>query len=129
MFQEFGQKVRTIRIQKGIGLNQLANKIGVSPGHLSNLETGKTENIKLTLLHKLQNELNLFSSDVITDKNTEEEFDEFEYRLERLTQQLRVLKDKQPEIADYFVATVENGIDVFYFQESHPKSKDVHDYH
>ncbi|MED4354320.1 helix-turn-helix transcriptional regulator [Schinkia azotoformans] len=129
MFQEFGQKVRTVRTKKGIGLNQLAYKIGVSPGHLSNLETGKTENIKLSLLHKLQDELNLFSSDAFTDKNTDKEFDEFDYRLERLNQQLRELRDIQPDIADYFVSTVEHGIDVFKHQESHSIFQDVRDYH
>lgn len=129
MFQEFGQKVRTIRVQKGIGLNQLAKKIGVSPGHLSNLETGKTENIKLSLLHKLHNELNLFSSEPFTDKNTDKEFDEFEYRLERLTQQLLALKNNQPEIANYLVSIVENGIDVFFSLDDHSISFDVRDYH
>jgi transcriptional regulator with XRE-family HTH domain len=37
----FGEKLRTIREEKGIGLRELAARVGISPSYLSNIETGK----------------------------------------------------------------------------------------
>ena len=48
--QEIGQQIRQIRNRKGISLNAYANELGVSSGYLSNLETGKTQNITLSVL-------------------------------------------------------------------------------
>src|ERR1019366_9212264 len=36
-----GQRLRKIREQKGIGLRQLATRVGISPSYLSNIERGK----------------------------------------------------------------------------------------
>lgn len=57
--QEIGQQIRQIRNRKGISLNAYANELGVSSGYLSNLETGKTQNITLSVLEQLQKDLNL----------------------------------------------------------------------
>lgn len=59
MISEIGSKIRFIRQKKGIGLNTYAEKLGVSPAYLSNLETGKTDTIQLSLLEKLQEDLKL----------------------------------------------------------------------
>lgn len=49
----FGQRLRRHREQRNMGLNELSKVIGVSPGYLSNLETGKTDKVSLPLLEKL----------------------------------------------------------------------------
>lgn len=36
----FAEKIKTLRINKGIGLNELAHRVGISPSYLSELERG-----------------------------------------------------------------------------------------
>ncbi|MCU0094333.1 helix-turn-helix transcriptional regulator [Bacillus sp. OR9] len=78
MINEIGTHIRTLRTQKGIGLNTFAKQLGVSPAYLSNLETGKTDTIQLSLLQKLQDELHL-----ITIDNSSLTLDETKYRIAR----------------------------------------------
>lgn len=106
--KNLGQRVRAIRINKGIGLNEFANKLGVSSGYLSNLETGKTETIHLSLLEKLQDELDVFPTVDLGEVD-----DKFLYRIERTNLLLKQLAENNPELTDYLLSTVEKGIDVF----------------
>lgn len=41
MSNEFGEKIKELREIKGYGLRELAREVGISPGYLSQLETGK----------------------------------------------------------------------------------------
>lgn len=111
---EFGQKIRTIRKQKGIGLNALADKLEISSGYLSNLETGKTDTIQLSLIPKLQEELNLTFDEFYTSEKTDECFNEFEYRIKRMSVLLNELDKQDPKVAQYLLSTVEQGIDLFH---------------
>lgn len=104
MFQDLGKRVRTLREQKGIGLNTYAKMLGVSPGYLSNLETGKTESINLALLSKLQDEFSLLPL-----QKSESEID---FRLSRLSEQLKSLNDLDPKAVDYLLQTLEKGVEV-----------------
>lgn len=60
MITQLGQTIRNLRKQKNITLNDFADKLDISAGYLSNLETGKTDTISLQLLVKLSegNKLN-----------------------------------------------------------------------
>ncbi|MDP4145701.1 MAG: helix-turn-helix transcriptional regulator [Bacillota bacterium] len=69
MLQQLGKTIRAYRNKKGYTITQLANKLNISTGLLSNIETGKTDTFQLTLLNNMINgleiplsELNLFSN-------------------------------------------------------------------
>lgn len=104
MMQELGKKVRELRIQKGIRLNEFAKELNVSPGYLSNLETGKSDTLKLNVLEKLQNEL------FVLPIETKSSFSE---RLQRVQQQLVVLETKNLKEAEFLMQQIENGLDYF----------------
>jgi transcriptional regulator with XRE-family HTH domain len=107
MFQDLGQRIRTLRQKKGIGLNAFAETLGVSPGYLSNLETGKTKTIQLEHLENIQRELSLVP---ITSKEVEHPIEE---RLLQLIAPLIELSEKNPKAADYLLNSMESGIDYF----------------
>jgi len=106
LFKHLGAQIRIRRTQEGIGLNAYAEKLGVSPGYLSNLETGKTETITLALLDKLQQELDLIS----IDNSPEEDYDDFSYRTRLGTEALKDLQKTHPQEAEFLLSIVEQGI-------------------
>ncbi|MBE6069179.1 MAG: helix-turn-helix transcriptional regulator [Clostridium lundense] len=68
MQHQLGETIRKYRKQKGYTMAQLANKLEISIGLLSNIETGKTDSLQLNLLNNLvktlaipPSELQLFS--------------------------------------------------------------------
>lgn len=113
MLEHIGQRIRTLRKQKGISLNAFAERLNVSPAYLSNLETGKTDTIQLSLLEKLQEELSLLP--VETTHSSDSEFD---IRIQHVMQQLKELEQKHPEVADYLLSTLERGVHLFLNENS-----------
>ncbi|MED3026363.1 MULTISPECIES: helix-turn-helix domain-containing protein [Bacillus cereus group] len=105
MIQELGKHIRTLRTQKSIGLNTFAKQLGVSPAYLSNLETGKTDTIQLSLLQKLQDELHL-----ITMNNFSFIQDETKYRITRASALLHNLIQQDETLGYYLLETLERGI-------------------
>ena len=60
-----GELLRDERTRKGFGLNQLADRIGISPAYLSRVETGKLGNTPSEELRgKLATELGLGHDEV-----------------------------------------------------------------
>ncbi|HDR8475983.1 TPA: helix-turn-helix transcriptional regulator [Bacillus cereus] len=107
MINEIGKHIRTLRTQKGIGLNTFAKQLGVSPAYLSNLETGKTDTIQLSLLQKLQDELHLITMD-----NSLLIQDEIKYRIARASTLLHNLIQQDKALGYYLLETLEKGIDL-----------------
>ncbi|MGG0205713.1 helix-turn-helix domain-containing protein [Bacillus mycoides] len=107
MIKELGKHIRTLRTQKSIGLNTFAKQLGVSPAYLSNLETGKTDTIQLSLLQKLQDELHL-----ITMNNFSFIQDETKYRITRASALLHNLIQQDETLGYYLLETLERGIDL-----------------
>ncbi|WP_026583990.1 helix-turn-helix domain-containing protein [Bacillus sp. J33] len=105
MLENLGQRIRLLRKQKGISLNVFAKELGVSSGYLSGLETGKTENIPLKVLEKLQEELAILPME--TDDN------EISHRFAAIRQHYDKLLEKDPEAANYLLSTFENGVRFF----------------
>lgn len=91
MLQHLGQTIRTLRKHKGITLNELATKLHVSPGYLSNLETMKTDTVSLSFLQQTQEELNLFPA---LTQETDLPNHELHFRLQRICQVLQKLMMK-----------------------------------
>ena len=72
-----GEYIRSKRVEKGIGLREMAEQLSISPAYLSNLESGKHPMINPLLLKKISRKLNidhlkLFKMIGYTDKDTEE---------------------------------------------------------
>ncbi|TYS87716.1 helix-turn-helix domain-containing protein [Rossellomorea aquimaris] len=106
MLQDIGERIRILRTSKGISLNSFAEKLDISTGYLSNLETGKTDTIQLSLLQALQEELHLFSF-------YKDEVDELESRLLNLKDKLKQLEETNPQAANFLISTIEKGIEVY----------------
>ena len=72
-----GEYIRSKRVEKGIGLMEMAEHLSISPAYLSNLESGKHPMVNPLLLKKISKKLNidhlkLFKIIGYTDKDTEE---------------------------------------------------------
>ncbi|RFU71450.1 XRE family transcriptional regulator [Peribacillus saganii] len=104
MLQHLGQQIRQLRTQKGKGLNEFAKELHVSAGYLSNLETGKSETIKLDVLEKIQEELKILP--VETDSS-------FSQRFRRIEQNVAELEKKDPIYAEFLIQNIENSIEWF----------------
>lgn len=123
MLENFGQKIRTLRKQKGISLNALAKALDISPAYLSNLENGKTETINLTFLKKFEAELSVKTNNLFnTQKENTESFDQFHFRIEKAMSSLKELNAVDPGLTKYILTIVEQGIDLK--KEGHS----LHDY-
>lgn len=105
MLQNIGSRIRTLRTNKGISLNAFAEKLNVSPGYLSNLETGKTDTIQFSLLEKLQSELHILPLE-------SEDLDELDLRMKHAKQLLAKLEHSNPEAAHYLLTTFEKGLEL-----------------
>lgn len=65
-----GNRLKLLRIQKGLGQNEVAKKMGISQAHLSNIEGGRS-NITLSNLLKLHDVLEVTMADLFTDIDVE----------------------------------------------------------
>lgn len=121
MFKDIGNQIRTLRKKKGLGLEELATTIGVSRGYLSNLETGKTDSIQMSILEKLQHELNLFPEHLF--KSSMDEETEFDIELKRIIQLLKQLNNQDPKEAEFLFHMIEKRFEIFSVSsvESHDK--------
>jgi transcriptional regulator with XRE-family HTH domain len=109
MLNSFGEYVRIARNKKKMNVKELAKRIGVSTGHISNIENGKPDvSIKLDALEKLQKELEFLPL------LPEEEMDEkLSYRFNQAKIQYQNLVQSDPSAAEFLLAQFENGIDWF----------------
>ncbi|PGZ90481.1 helix-turn-helix transcriptional regulator [Bacillus sp. AFS029533] len=99
MLLDLGEKMRELRLQKGYGLNEFAKILNISPSYLSQLETGKTENISFSLLQRLQEELALLPLNI--DENS---------RISRLFQQLDLLREVDEGSYEFVLFSLESNI-------------------
>lgn len=106
MLKNLGEKIRELRVQKGFGLNEFAKILDISPSYLSQLETGKTENINFTLLQRLQEELALLPLNLETN-------DETDSRLTHAVHQVKILQNVDNEAADFLIHNLETSIQWF----------------
>ncbi|WLR60634.1 helix-turn-helix domain-containing protein [Guptibacillus hwajinpoensis] len=97
MFNDFGIKIRTLRKQKNLSIEDLASKLGVSKSYVANLETSKTDTIQFSVLEKLQTELTLLPETNITNLNQETEFDIHLGKINHLLKELHYHDPKETE--------------------------------
>lgn len=104
MLEHLGQQIRQLRVRKGKGLNEFAKELHVSAGYLSNLETGKSDTIKLDILEKIQEELKVLPIDSTSS---------FSQRMKRIEQHIIELEKKDPLYAEFLLQNIENSIEWF----------------
>lgn len=63
---DLGKRIRELRTKQGISLNELASKISVSPGFLSQIENGKSEP-SLTTIKKISDGLSVTISNLFDE--------------------------------------------------------------
>ncbi|MFS0667215.1 helix-turn-helix domain-containing protein [Peribacillus frigoritolerans] len=102
MLEHFGQQIRQLRVRKGKGLNEFAKELHVSAGYLSNLETGKSDNIKLDVLEKIQKELKVLPLDTTSS---------FSQRLKQIEQNISELEKNDPLYAEFLIHNLETSIE------------------
>jgi transcriptional regulator with XRE-family HTH domain len=111
MLKGIGVQIRTLRKQKGISLNELASKVGVSRGYLANLETGKTDSIQISVLEQLQNELKILPDELVKKLAEENEFD---LKLKRINLLLKELHNQDPSETEFLFQMIEKRYELFY---------------
>lgn len=72
----FSSKLKELRLQKGLSLQDAANLIGISKTHFWDLETGKSKNPSYDLLEKVSDNFgvsisSLVNEDIETNDNEE----------------------------------------------------------
>jgi transcriptional regulator with XRE-family HTH domain len=118
MFKSVGAKLREYRLNKGIGLNQMAEKVGVSPGFLSNFETGKSSSISVNVLDDLISILEISPSNLVDDDRVSMEPLTLETRLNLLTKELLKESRINPEGASLITQQLELGLRILRFKSS-----------
>ncbi len=64
MAKKFGQRVKTIRLSKGLSQGKLAQRLNVDPSYISQIERG-VGNMSLRRIERLANALNVSVKDLI----------------------------------------------------------------
>ena len=62
---EIGQKIRKVRLSKGMTLAQVAEKIGWSKANLSNLERGVQKGMKVDTLQRIAAAMGVKAKDLL----------------------------------------------------------------
>ena len=63
----FSSKLKELRLQKGLSLQDAANLIGISKTHFWDLETGKSKNPSYELLEKISNKFGISISSLVNE--------------------------------------------------------------
>ena len=66
-YYEIGQRIRKYRKAYSLSQEQLADKVGISPTHMSHIETGNTK-LSLPVLVKISKALSVQTDELLFDK-------------------------------------------------------------
>ncbi|WLR49009.1 helix-turn-helix transcriptional regulator [Halobacillus litoralis] len=68
-----GEKIRVLRVGKGMSVNEFAKKSGVSKSYISNIERDVQKNPSLIIMGKLAKTLDVPLEELLTHKYGEDE--------------------------------------------------------
>jgi transcriptional regulator with XRE-family HTH domain len=102
MFHNLGKKIRNLRLTRNISISEFAYELGVSGSYLSNLETGKTDSIKIETLEVLYRKFGMFKESSETNFSNE--------RMVCCFNLLDELKKEKPAAVDYYLELIEKGV-------------------
>jgi len=113
IYKELGKKVRKYRRNKDLTTSELAERLNVSVGHISNIENGKNDIFKLELLFNLSKELDIPLSKLLSIsplKIDEITADSERFELSFVKPDVIQIKDI-PIIKKYLKILIENYLD------------------
>lgn len=107
-YAAIGKRIRAARLKCGLTQETIANEIGVTPQHVSNIETGNST-LSLTALVAIANLLKVSADDLLCDnvltakavfeKEAQEVFSDCsEYEVRVLVDVMRVTKDSMRKV-------------------------------
>lgn len=67
-----GEKIRALRVEKGLSVNEFARKSGVSKSYISNIEREVQKNPSLIVMGKLAKTLDVSLEELLTHKYADE---------------------------------------------------------
>lgn len=76
---EFKDKIRNQRLSLGLTLEDIANKVGVSPSSIQRYESGEIKNVRRDKINKLAKALNLSPAYLMDWDENQEEMNPFQY--------------------------------------------------
>ncbi|MBC9783481.1 helix-turn-helix transcriptional regulator [Heliobacterium chlorum] len=110
----FGNRVRLLREKAGISLNKMAKQLNVSSGYLSNLESGKTENVSVDFLKSLQEQLGLqaclICGHAVENKECSGLETTLQLRVYRVQEILNDMAKTNPEQSECLLQLLEHGL-------------------
>ncbi|WP_237417070.1 helix-turn-helix domain-containing protein [Halobacillus litoralis] len=68
-----GEKIRVLRLGKGLSVNEFAKESGVSKSYISNIERGVQKNPSLIIMGKLARTLDVPLEELLTHKYGEDD--------------------------------------------------------
>ena len=107
-YKAIGKRIKIARIKADMTQEQLAERVGISPTHLSNIETGTTR-VSLTTIVGLVNALNVTVDDVLCDNVIHAKI-QFERDISQLLEdcdeyEIRIVK----EMAEALISSLRKG--------------------
>ncbi len=107
-YKAIGKRIKIARIKADLTQEQLAERVGISPTHLSNIETGTTR-VSLTTIVGLVNALNVTVDDVLCDNVIHAKI-QFERDISQLLEdcdeyEIRIVK----EMAEALISSLRKG--------------------
>ena len=107
-YKAIGKRIIIARIKADLTQEQLAERVGISPTHLSNIETGTTR-VSLTTIVGLVNALNVTVDDVLCDNVIHAKI-QFERDISQLLEdcdeyEIRIVK----EMAEALISSLRKG--------------------
>ncbi|MCZ8522465.1 MULTISPECIES: helix-turn-helix domain-containing protein [Paenibacillus] len=106
----YGQQLRELRELKGMEVTEFAKELGVAPGYLRNLETGRTQTIQLEILSRLEKELYWSPEEELSPVPGGAADTGMTQRLEQAMLGLQELAAIDPEACGYLLGMVEQGL-------------------
>lgn len=107
-YKAIGKRIKIARIKADLTQEQLAERVGISPTHLSNIETGTTR-VSLTTMVGLANALKVTADDVLCDNVVHAKV-QFERDISQLLEscdvyEIRIVK----EMAETLISSLRKG--------------------
>lgn len=107
-YKAIGKRIKIARIKADLTQEQLAERVGISPTHLSNIETGTTR-VSLTTIVGLANALKVTADDVLCDNVVHAKV-QFERDISQLLEscdayEIRIVK----EMAETLISSLRKG--------------------
>jgi transcriptional regulator with XRE-family HTH domain len=105
--KKLGQRIRTLRVSKGLSQEKLAEKAGLHPTYVSEIELGKA-NASISIFARLSDGLGMMLSELVEVEGREEDIAIIDF-----VSQIRALDERQRKVYLETAAAVLKGMKEF----------------